>query len=222
LKGIQVLEDCALSLGAGIDRVHTGLLSTGGCFSFYPAKHITTGEGGMLLTRNPDLAHAVAELRSFGLPWSPLTTTLPRRIGLNCRLTEMQAAMGIEQLKRLPVFLEERARNWRALARKIPNYIDSEPGSHYAFSFFPDTRNVSRETIRKRLRDDGIETAVYYGHVVPLLPYYAEKYGHKRGQFPMAERICRESLAFPVGPHLKPGDTDRIIRSYHDAILKRV
>ena len=111
---LYVVEDCAVALGARVGDTHVGLLGDVGCFSFYPVKHITTGEGGMVITTRDDLADRISKQRAFGIDKSVLAD---RRhtgayeieyAGLNYRMGEIGAAMGVVQLDRLPGFLEHR------------------------------------------------------------------------------------------------------------------
>ena len=120
-----VVEDCAIALGATIDGAHVGLHGDIGCFSFYPVKHITTGEGGMVITRREDVAERVSKQRAFGIDKSVLADRRHtgayeiEHLGLNYRLGEIGAAMGVEQMKRLPGFLEQRERNFELLSEGL-------------------------------------------------------------------------------------------------------
>ena len=105
---LYVVEDCAVALGARVGDTHVGLLGDVGCFSFYPVKHITTGEGGMVITNREDLADRISKQRAFGIDKSVLAD---RRhtgayeieyAGLNYRMGEMGAAMGVVQLSACP------------------------------------------------------------------------------------------------------------------------
>ena len=200
-KKIEVIEDCALALGANLDGLHVGLMGKVGCFSFYPVKHITTGgEGGMIVTRSKQLSDNLRRRRHFGQAehMGDVTT-----LGLNYRLTEMQAAIGNVQLNRYTEFARRRARNYdvlRAAFRKGHlshiEVIESPTSSHYGISCFV----PERDELRRRMKARNVETSIYYPHAVPSLKYYAQKYGP--GDFPNAEAIARETICLPVGPHL--------------------
>src|SRR5919204_4996993 len=107
-----VVEDCAIALGARIGDLHVGLHGDIGCFSFYPVKHITTGEGGMVITTREDVADRVSKQRAFGIDKSVLADRRHtgayeiEHVGLNYRLSEIGAALGLVQIGRLPGFLE--------------------------------------------------------------------------------------------------------------------
>lgn len=214
---LKIVEDCALAPGAFYDGQHVGLLGDVGCFSFYPAKHIATGEGGMLLTKHLELAKDARRRRTFGYDdWLQDFVCL----GTNYRMTEMQAALGIKQLKRLPMFLKRRAENYGMLrdilAHKGFEVIDSASGSHYALTVLvPDGFN--RDKTIKRMRIAGIEPSIYYRPIVPLTAYYSTRNGYEAGNWPNAERIANQSMCLPVGPHLDTGDMRNIGHAFTEA-----
>ena len=189
------------------------------CYSFYPSKHMTTGEGGMIVCRNEYDASQLKRDRAFG------KTTVDGSFdvishGLNFRMSEIQAAIGIEQLKKLPGWLETRKRNWHEMAERLPHdlrVLDTSGGSYYALSaYVPD--GVDRDAYRTRLGKAGIETSIYYPVPVPHLTYYKEKYGHKWGEFPNAERIATRSVCFPVGPHIGEREMDTICKAAKECL----
>ena len=108
-----VLEDCALSLGAKYNNIHTGLLGDAGVFSFYPAKHITTGEGGILITKNKKLYNKIKLLKSLGINKTFLERKTPGiydavDVGFNYRMSEIHASLGSIQIDRINKFLSAR------------------------------------------------------------------------------------------------------------------
>jgi perosamine synthetase len=226
--GLYVVEDCAIALGATHRGTHVGLIGDVGTFSFYPVKHITTGEGGMVITRRSDIAERISRQRAFGIDRNVVAD---RRhtgeydvvdVGLNYRLSEIGAAIGIVQMDRLPGFLETRARNFRRLAAgleglegiyQIKSDDDGErKASHYCLSVVLDKPLATRRSeIIDELKGRGIGTSVYYPKALPDLAYYAEKYGYKRGSCPNASLISDASIAFPVAPHVSEDDVDYMI-----------
>lgn len=200
---IEILEDCALAIDARHSGRHVGLIGMAGCFSFYPVKHMTTGEGGMVLTKDQGLADEIRSLRSFGYGMDRNGDI--QRPGRNCRMTEMQAAMGIEQLKKLPKLLMQRALNANLVKEMLADFHPI--GGNYAVSVFvPD--GVDRDKLRHRLLQNKIETSVYYRIIPPLLSWVRKRHGYEPGDFPIAERISARTITLPVGPHL---DRDRIV-----------
>ena len=104
--GLKVIEDCAVALGTQYDNVHVGLFGDAGCFSFYPVKHITTGEGGMFVSRHEDVVDGVRRLSAFGVDRTYSERSVPGVydvpiLGLNYRMSEIQAALGRSQLKQI-------------------------------------------------------------------------------------------------------------------------
>ncbi len=233
--GLRVVEDCALALGTKVDGVHAGLHGDCGCFSFYPVKHFTTAEGGAFLARDAALAKHVASCRAFGMDKGLGQRTVPGmydilELGFNYRMNDLQAAIGVQQLKRLPGFLAARARNHERLTaglRQIPGVsllASSTPrlqSSYYCHTAILDDRLAPhRVAIMAALKERGIGTSIYYPRPVPLMTYYREKYGYRPEQFPVANRISSQSIALPVGPHLGLDDMDYIAAALKDIVQK--
>jgi perosamine synthetase len=234
-----VVEDCATALGASFNDVHVGLHGDIGCFSFYPAKHITTGEGGMVITVRNDLAERVSRQRAFGIDKSVLQDRRQTGVyqvldlGLNYRLGEVQAAIGVEQLKRLPEFLDARERNYRLLSAGLSEIgelelIESGHRGQARASFYCLNALVgaelakSREQIIGGLKSHGVGTSIYYPQALPDTAYYRETYGLEPGSCPVATDISARSIAFPVGPHLTDSDIEFMVESVHQVIAEVV
>ena len=231
--GFKVIEDCALAVGARYQGKHVGLWGDAGCFSFYPVKHITTGEGGMFITRHQEVAQSVAKLRAFGVDRSYGERTIPGiydvpTLGLNYRMSEMQAALGRVQLGRVKEILARRRANFDTLKKGlfgIPGLtiLDSQlpeaQNSHYCLSLVLDRADrEQRDAVVARLNAAGVGTSIYYPHPVPRLAYYRGKYGYDASRFPQAVRISDQSIALPVGPHLTEADIEYIIESFQPAL----
>jgi perosamine synthetase len=222
---LKVVEDCALALGTRWDGTHAGQFGDVGTFSFYPVKHITTGDGGMLITRHMELAQKISKARAFGVDRSFAERTVPGvydvlSLGINYRLSDINSAIGREQLKRLDTILDRRSRNFVALKKRLADLehvaiLDvaspHQTSSHYCLTAVLEgpLANQRTEAVR-RLNAAGVGTSVYYPHPVPRLRYYREKYGEDLARFPNAARISDQSIALPVGPHLESGDIDYI------------
>ena len=223
--GLKVVEDCALALGARYKGKHVGLFGDAGCFSFYPVKHITTGDGGMFVTRHQDVAATVARLRAFGVDRTHGERSIPgvydvTALGLNYRLSEMQAALGRQQLARINQILERRRDNFTRLKSAIRGVADISvldatdevsANSYYCLSVVLQRNLVRhRDRLVAKLNEAGVGTSIYYPHPVPRLSYYREKYGYVAGAYPNAEAISDCSIALPVGPHVSPSDVEYI------------
>jgi dTDP-4-amino-4,6-dideoxygalactose transaminase len=224
-RDLKVVEDCALALGTRWNGTHAGLFGDAGTFSFYPVKHITTGDGGMLVTRREDLAKKISTARAFGIDRTFAERTVPGvydvlSLGINYRLSDINSAIGREQLKRLDTILERRARNFSALKKGLSGLehvvvLDvtaaGQTSSHYCLTAVFDGPLADKRTeIIRRLNAAGVGTSVYYPHPIPRLQYYREKYGEDLARFPNAAWISDQSIALPVGPHLETDDINYI------------
>ncbi len=161
------------------------------CFSFYPAKVITTGEGGMLLCKDRRDAEEAKKIRAFGKPNFDC-------FGLNFRMSEIAGAMGVEQLRKLDDFIKRREDNENVLREALDGF--ELMGDNYALSVIvPD--GIDRDALRLQLWNRGIETSVYYMMPVPHTKYFGET-----KPYPNAERISQRSITLSVGPHLTTND----------------
>lgn len=234
-RNLFVVEDCALAIGTYFRGIHAGLHGDVGCFSFYPVKHMTTGEGGMLITKHEEVARRVARQKAFGLDRSLDERQLPgvydvTLLGLNYRMNEIAAALGIEQLKRVGDFLKRRRENYEILSRGLREIdeISQFQSSHgdYQSSYYCLSVLLSDPLISKKLelvtylKNAGVGTSVYYPQPVPHFRYYREKYGYDEKSFPVAARISRASISLPVGPHLGGEDMEFIVRTLKEAIAQ--
>ena len=231
-----VVEDCALAIGTYLDGVHAGLYGDVGCFSFYPVKHITTAEGGMVLTKTGEIAEKISRQRAFGIDRNFVSErAIPgvydvQEAGLNYRLSEIGAALGIEQMKRVDGFLHKRKENYAALSAELMTIDEIEllqsSRDGYQSSYYCQTMLLKEPLSKKRfeivdyLNKHGIGTSVYYPRPVPHLEYYKDKYGYDDTSFPVAARISGNSIALPVGPHINNEDVDYMVATIKDAILE--
>ena len=232
-SNIKVIEDCALALGATYKGRQVGTLGDAGCFSFYPTKHMTTIEGGMVTTNDTALAERVRKQKAFGYDRSVEQRNLPgiydvTMLGYNYRMNEVEAAIGLQQLKRLDNFQEARRRNWERLAAQLvgredlvifPRSLGSSDSSHFCLNVtFSEEASIDRNTVLMRLKEAGVGCSVHYPVALPLSHYYRHRYGYRLGEFPTAEWIAAETLSLPVGPHLVEGDIERIAQTLVDVL----
>ena len=222
--GLRIVEDCAIALGSRYDGRHVGLFGDTGCFSFYPVKHMTTGEGGMFVSRHSAVAEAVGKLRAFGVDRGHAERSAPGlydvpTLGLNYRMSEPQAALGRTQLKRMPENLAHRRQNFARLKSALSglphvSVLDSEDpcttNSHYCLSLVLDGPLATRrdEAVAK-INAAGIGTSVYYPRPVPQMTYYRNKYPDTE-PMPAAARVSAQSIALPVGPHVGNEDIEHV------------
>ncbi|WP_417835858.1 DegT/DnrJ/EryC1/StrS family aminotransferase [Thalassospira tepidiphila] len=212
-----VVEDCALAVGSLFDGKHVGLFGNVGCFSFYPVKHITTGEGGMLVSNDKETANNIANFRAFSVDRTHGERKIPgvydvTGVGMNYRMSEMQAALGCTQVDKIPDILYQRSQNFKYLKNGLSeiehvNILDSTDSraqnSHYCLIMVLNkSSRDARGRVIEKMKQRGIGTSVYYPQPVPRMEYYKSKYGYSSKHFPNAELISDCSIALPVGPHL--------------------
>lgn len=213
-----LLEDCALAPGAFVDGVHAGLHGDAGVFSFYPVKHLTTAEGGMIILKDEAFAKKLKLLKAFGVDRTHGERKVPGvydtvALGFNYRMSEIHAAIGIEQVKKLSGFLKSRKANFEALEqalagqkgiRVLPQSTGGRLEScHYCLAVLLDEGlEVKRPEIMAALTERKIGSSVYYPQPVPRMTYYRERYGYDAARYPNATRISDGTIALPVGPHL--------------------
>jgi perosamine synthetase len=228
-----VVEDCALAIGSRYRGVHCGLLGDAGCFSFYPVKHITTAEGGMVISRHEDTIRRLERKKAFGVDRTAGERTIPgvydvTMLGFNYRMNELEAALGRVQMQRLPGFLAKRAANAAVLRAGLAEIAEVEllsagdnirESSNYCVAAILDDATAPRRfEIIAKLKAFGVGTSVYYPAAVPHMKYYKEKYNAPAGAFPHASRISNQSIALSVGPHLDSEDMAYTVKSLKIAI----
>jgi dTDP-4-amino-4,6-dideoxygalactose transaminase len=231
-----LLEDCALAPGAKVDNIHVGLHGDAGVFSFYPVKHLTTAEGGMIILRNKDLAQKLKLLKAFGVDRTHGERKIPGvydtiALGFNYRMSEIHAAIGVVQVDKLSDFLIKRKNNFEALEnylrkinglRVLPQPSDGHLEScHYCLGALLDEDIApKRSKIINALAEQGIGSSVYYPQPVPRMKYYKEKYGYDEKKYINAIRISDGMLALPVGPHLNFEDMEIIANGLKNCMEK--
>jgi perosamine synthetase len=176
-------------------------------------------EGGMFITRDAELAGKIDKLRAFGVDRVLGTRKIPgvydvTMLGYNYRMNEIQSAIGLEQVKKVPGFLEKRQANYDCLygeleklegLRLFRKARENEVNSCYCLSILLEEDFASKRTeFIEAMKEEEVGTSVYYPHAVPDMTYYREKYGEQN--FPVARRISNSSVALPVGPHLNEED----------------
>ena len=231
-----VVEDCALAIGTYFRDVHAGLHGDVGCFSFYPVKHITTAEGGMLITNSQEVAAKISMQRAFGIDRNIVSERkIPgmydvETLGFNYRLNEIGAALGLEQMKRIAGFLEKRRQNYDLLSEGLQSIDEVEllqsshddyQSSHYCLvMLLKEPLPEKRFEIMTMLKQKGVGTSIYYPHPVPHLAYYQTKYGYGDNSFPVAARISTNSIALPVGPHVGLEDIEYMVTTIKEVMLE--
>ena len=231
---LNIVEDCALALGAKLNSQHVGLFGDVGVFSFYPVKHITTAEGGMIITKSKSLYQKLKTAKAFGIDKTHQDRTLPgyydaKSLGFNYRMSEINAAIGIQQLIKLENFLAQRKLNFTELESLLSEveeikvisqpYSNSIKSSHYCLSvMLSDKLRQHRGQIMNSLKELGIGSSIYYPHPVPRMTYYKEKYGYNDQDFKNSESFSDKTIALPVGQHLSELDMENIASNLSNII----
>jgi perosamine synthetase len=228
---ILVFEDAACAAGASLNGNMAGTLSDAAAFSFHPRKSITTGEGGMLTTQNSKLAKIAEKMRNHGAEISeeerhngPAPYLLPEfnLLGFNYRMTDLQGAVGVEQLKKLDKFIEEREEQANYYNEKLSDItwlsLPSRPSnSIHAWQAYV-TRVVGpsaadrRNKVMEHLELNGIATRPGT-HAIHLLGFYATKFRFSPNDFPNSLLSNETSMAIPLHNRLSRPDQDRVIDS---------
>jgi dTDP-4-amino-4,6-dideoxygalactose transaminase len=230
---IKIVEDAACAAGATWHGRSAGTLGDLGVFSFHPRKSITTGEGGMVTTNDDKLAERVKILRNHGASVSeeerhrgPKPYLLPEfdLLGFNYRMTDLQGAVGVVQLKKLDQFIDERARMAEQYRKELAAISwlslpqEPEDGRHawQAFVTYVDPTSAprSRNEIMEALQQQGISTRPGT-HAVHMLGYYRKQFGLKPDDFPGARDCDRHSMAIPLHNRMTEDDVAYVVRTLH-------
>ena len=215
-----LIEDCAHGIGTNFQEKHVGNFGVSGCFSFYPTKQITTGEGGIVISNDKNFIGKIKKLKAFGIDTPPELRTKPgvydvQSLGYNYRMTDFQAALGAGQMDRYEKNVFTRRRNAKRLCDNLrtvsevnfTEYIDQH--SYFLFQIiFDDT--IERDKALFLLKEEKIGVSIHYATPVPLMSYYKNKYNYKNGDFPNAEKYANKSISIPVHPKLSLDDIDYI------------
>ena len=228
--GFKIIEDASHAIGGKYKNKPIG-----GCqysditiFSFHPVKIITTGEGGMCLTNTPELASKLNRLRSHGIVRHPSDMTKKPEgpwyyqqieLGFNYRMTDIQAALGLSQLKRIDNFINLRhkiANKYNDLLKK--DWITLPIQDEYTVSSFhlyiiriKPNKLISRSQLFEKLRNEGVMVNIHY---IPIYkhPFYS-KFGFQEIDYPNAELYYKEAISIPIYPSLKMDDVIKVVDS---------
>jgi len=215
---LMVIGDAAQAHGATLNGKMVGSFGNLECFSFYPTKNMTTSEGGMVTTNNEELFEKADSIRNHGREKTKWGYE-HGRIGYNYRITDIASAIGLEQLKKLPVFLKKRRSNAKFYNENLKGvetpYILK--GAEHAYHQYT-IKCKKREKLIEILKKNEIGFGIYYPK--PLHHYvHLQKFGHK--DLKVSERLVNEVISIPVHPALIEKDLEKVIEVINGAYQHR-
>ena len=223
-RDVPVVEDACEAIGATYKGQRTGTLGFAAVFAFYPNKQMTTGEGGMIVTREEEWAKLARSLRNQGRD-EDATWLKHVRLGYNYRLNDMSAALGLGQLRRLDHLLDARERVAEGYIARLapvdgitlPQILPSTTRMSWFVFVIRLASDIDRDAVMARLQDDGVPSRPYFSPI-HLQPYYREQFGYREGDLPHTEAAGRSALALPFHTRLTDDDLDFIVERLVRAI----
>jgi len=223
---LKIIEDCAHAVGALYKRDKTGSLGDVGCFSFFSNKNMTTGEGGMITTNDIEIARKVRLMKSHGMNrsrWERYQQASWRydviALGFNLRMNEMQAALGISQLKKLDHMNDLRIRNASKYTRLLKNEYIVTPKvmkdiKHVFYLYvirLTEQVGAPRDEVIEKLKQKNIYAGVHYPPI-HLFSLYRNEFGYRGGELPVTERISNTVISLPMHQKLSNKEIDYIAK----------
>ena len=222
-NNLTIIEDACQSVNTSYKEKKAGSFGNIASFSFYATKNITCGEGGMIATDNKEYAEKAKLFRQHGR--SSMTEYEYTKLGYNYRMTDICAAIILEQLKKIDFMTKKRIENANYLINGLKEIEGVKTpiikqGHKHVFHQFTikveDNFKLSRDELMEYLKKKGINTAVYYPKPLHLCKHF-KNIGYKEGDYPIAEKISRQVLSLPVHPHLTEEHLNTIINAFKEA-----
>jgi len=213
---LKVIEDAACALGAEYNDKKVGTIGDVGCFSFHPRKAVTTGEGGVVVTNNDELAEKIKVLRNHGLSIVGGRQQFVTA-GLNYRMTNIQGAIGVIQMKKLEKINQRRkeiANKYNELLKDVKGITlptEMEYGKHVwqTYHIILDEK-INRDEAMAKMRGFEVETN-FGAYCIHEQPYYKEKYNYKSKEYPKSFKANRQGLVLPLHSELQDSDLAKVI-----------
>lgn len=225
---IKLIEDCAHAIETKYNSQHTGTFGSFGCFSFYPNKNITTGEGGMILTKNKSLLKKINPLVLHGLnkdAWKRFSVTKNINYdvsypGYKFNMTDIQASIGIHQLSNISEKHRIRKKIWNIYLKELKNLpiilpIDADKISQHGYHLFPIVIPKKNKKNRNKVIDIYFKNNIGVGIHYPAIPnftYYKKILKFDINKYPITKQIGSNTLSLPLYPSLSNSDLERVIR----------
>jgi perosamine synthetase len=223
-ENVKVIEDACQAHGAEVADRRVGSIGDAGCFSFYPAKNMTVGgDGGIITTSDEDLAEAARSIRDCGR--NKNSKYHMGRIGYTSRLNSVNAAIGRIQLRRLDDWNESRRRLAARYRKELegvkgvtlpPIERAGEKGVYHLFV----VRSQFRDKLQTHLENNRVETGVHYPVPIHLQTPYRHSYGYSEGAYPLSEQLAAEVLSLPMYPTLTEDEVAGICGLIKEALTK--
>jgi len=233
---LLLFEDAAHASGASYRGKMVGSIGDATAFSFYVIKNMTTGEGGMVTTNNPELEDKVRLLRLHGMSHDAWKRYDAKgswyyeilACGLNYKMTDVQASLGLHQLARLDGFIERRAQivaEYNRRFQRLPELVlpKARPEVHHAWHLYPiwlqsEGLRIGRDELIEELKARGIGTSV---HFIPIHyhPYYQQTLGVRQGDFPNTDRLFAGLLSLPLFPLMTDADVARVSDAVEEIVV---
>jgi dTDP-4-amino-4,6-dideoxygalactose transaminase len=236
-NNLKIIEDCAHAIETEYHGRKAGTFGECGVLSFYSTKNIVTGEGGMVLTNDAEVAARIKMLALHGMSqdaWKRFSDDGYRHyevveIGFKYNMMDLQAAIGLHQIGRVDAYWEKRRAVWEkynvafaGLPASVPAPV--EPHTRHALHLYTlliDEKNspVTRDQLLAELHRRNIGTGVHY-RAIPVHPAYQNRFGWRPQDFPIADAIGRATISLPLSAKLTDADTDDVIREVRDILTK--
>jgi len=224
---LQIIEDACEAITATYKNRSIGTFGQAGVFAFYPNKQMTTGEGGMIVTNNKKIYEICSSLRNQGRAENDQLLN-HKYLGYNYRLDEISSALGVSQLKKIDFVISKRKKIAGWYNKILESYSDiiqapvtADNNTHAWFVYVIKIKNkkISRNLLIKKLEKVGISTRPYLPSI-HLADFYKEKFGYRKGDFPISEEMSDYSLALPLFIGLTQEDCKYIIHKIISEINK--